>query len=120
MDPTASTLEFRLNGRPVSFEGLPAQTSLLDLLRSQGCTGAKEGCAEGECGACAVVLVRDTVNGPAYRAMNSCLMFAPMVAGQEILNGRRIEPGRPVVRSARGDGGRRRAVRNAATARRAS
>ncbi len=55
---------------------MPPQTTLLDFIRSRGLTGAKEGCAEGECGACAVLLGRN--------AVNSCLMFLPMAAGQDI------------------------------------
>ena len=53
----------------------------LDFLREQGLTGAKEGCAEGECGACTVVLVGEDGDGrSAYRAVNSCLMFLPAAA----------------------------------------
>ena len=77
-------LRFLLNGRPVSVEGQPVQTTLLDYLRGRGLTGAKEGCAEGECGACTVVLVGAGDRGSAYRPVNSCLMFLPMAAGQEI------------------------------------
>ena len=82
MIPSAFT--FRLNGRPVSVEGVSAERTLLDHLRELGLTGAKEGCAEGECGACTVVLV--SLNGPGseYKAVNSCLMLLPMAAGQEI------------------------------------
>lgn len=76
--------ELCLNGRFLSLRDVPPQMPLLDFLRSRGLTGAKEGCAEGECGACTVLLVRDTANGTAYRAMNSCLMFAGMAAGQEV------------------------------------
>ncbi|MDQ6666110.1 MAG: FAD binding domain-containing protein [Acidobacteriota bacterium] len=77
-------LEFLLNGHRVSADGISVQTTLLDYLRGRGLTGAKEGCAEGECGACTVVLVADREGGGAYRAVNSCLMFAPMAAGHEV------------------------------------
>jgi xanthine dehydrogenase small subunit len=77
-------IEFLLNGRGVRAEGLPPQTTLLDFVRSQGLTGAKEGCAEGECGACTVLMVREHGAGSAYVPINSCLLFLPMAAGQEI------------------------------------
>jgi xanthine dehydrogenase small subunit len=79
--------QFLLNGRAVSIEGASVQTTLLDFLRDHGLTGAKEGCAEGECGACTVVLVGpDTKNASAsaYRAVNSCLILLPAAAGHEI------------------------------------
>ena len=63
---------------------MPPQTTLLDFLRSQGLTGAKEGCAEGECGACTVVFVAENGSASAFRPVNSCLMFLPMAAGHEI------------------------------------
>jgi xanthine dehydrogenase small subunit len=59
--------------------------TLLDYLRAERLTGAKEGCAEGECGACAVALVAPHNGSSAYRVVNSCLMFLPMAAGHEIL-----------------------------------
>ncbi len=68
--------EFVLNGQPVSVRDLPPQTTLLDFVRSRGLTGAKEGCAEGECGACAVLL--------GSSAVNSCLVPLPAVAGCEV------------------------------------
>lgn len=58
--------------------------TVLDFVRAQGLTGAKEGCAEGECGACAVALVEPDGAGSRYRVVNSCLMFLPMAAGREI------------------------------------
>jgi xanthine dehydrogenase small subunit len=81
MEPAA----FLLNNRRVSIHDAGVQTTLLDYIRSQGLTGAKEGCAEGECGACTVVLVAESAGGSEYRAVNSCLMLAPMAAGHEIL-----------------------------------
>jgi len=76
--------EFLLNGRATSLDGHAVQETLLDYIRNQGLTGAKEGCAEGECGACTVLMMTDAPGGSAYRAVNSCLLFAPMVAGREI------------------------------------
>jgi xanthine dehydrogenase small subunit len=60
--------------------------TLLWFLRRQGLTGTKEGCAEGECGACAVVLVRrDEEGATRYVAVNACLVLALAMEGQELL-----------------------------------
>jgi xanthine dehydrogenase small subunit len=75
---------FLLNNRRVSLHGAGVHTTLLDHIRAQGLTGAKEGCAEGECGACTVALVAHRAGGSEYRAVNSCLMLAPMAEGHEI------------------------------------
>ena len=77
-------MEFQLNGRVARAEGIAANTTLLEYLRAKGLTGVKEGCAEGECGACAVAMVTADGAGSRYRAVNSCLMFLPSVAGQEV------------------------------------
>lgn len=86
--PGAGYPAFLLNNRRVFLRDTGVQTTLLDLIRAQGLTGAKEGCAEGECGACTVILVAGCNAGPQagceYRAVNSCLMLAPMAAGHEI------------------------------------
>jgi len=79
-----NAIEFLLNGRPVIAEGFSPQTTLLDFIRSRGLTGAKEGCAEGECGACTVVMVKDRNGATTYVPLNSCLVFLPMAAGEEI------------------------------------
>jgi len=76
-------IEFLLNARSVSGEA-DSHTTLLDFLRARGLTGAKEGCAEGECGACTVLMVHPRRGEAAYVPVNSCLMLAPMAAGQEI------------------------------------
>lgn len=71
------TIAFRVNGEPVSVEAHP-MTRLLDVLREHlHLTGTKEGCGEGECGACAVLM-----NGA---LVNSCLVPAIQAAGTSIV-----------------------------------
>ncbi len=79
-------IELVLNGQRVRIERPASHVTLLDFVRDRGLTGAKEGCAEGECGACAVALVEpDADSGQsAYRVVNSCLMLLPMTAGREV------------------------------------
>ena len=77
-------IRFLLNGQPVVAQGLPPSTTLLDFVRSKGFTGSKEGCAEGECGACTVLMVKPCNSGSRFVPINSCLMLLPMADGQEI------------------------------------
>ncbi len=86
-DPAApASLDLIVNGRAVSTAGVAPTTTLLAWLRANGLTGSKEGCAEGDCGACSVVLVdRDAQGKPTYRAFNSCIALVPMFAGREIV-----------------------------------
>ena len=80
------SFRFRLNGEEVEVSGDGANTTLLAWLRNNGRTGTKEGCAEGDCGACSVLLLDERDGGrPTYRAVNSCLALLPMVAGREIV-----------------------------------
>jgi xanthine dehydrogenase large subunit len=75
-----------INGRPVKVTDTSPTTTLLDFLRTHGYTGGKQGCAEGDCGACTVALVDRTAAGkPTYRAINSCIALLPMFAGREIV-----------------------------------
>src|SRR5262245_43490515 len=81
-----SSFKIVLNGDTVAVDGVSVNTTLLQWLRSTGRTGTKEGCAEGDCGACTVVLVDVDAHGRrTYRAVNSCIMLLPMVAGREIV-----------------------------------
>src|SRR5580658_6324431 len=82
--PASQSFSFLLNGEPVEVRGAAVETTLLDYLRARGFTGSKEGCAEGECGACAVVMVKPHAAQSAFRAVNSCLILLPAAAGQEI------------------------------------
>ena len=59
--------------------------TLLEWLRGNGLTGAKEGCAEGECGACAVLVARPDGGGSRWTAINACLVPAAGLDGQEVI-----------------------------------
>src|SRR5580692_2521844 len=79
--------EFILNGRAVRAENCSPNLTLLEYLRGAGCTGSKEGCAEGDCGACSVAMLdRDSRGRPTFRAINSCLVPLPLLAGREIIS----------------------------------
>lgn len=73
-----------VNGTAREFTG-PPHTNALNFLRGEGLTGAKEGCAEGECGACAILVARPDGQGTRWTALNSCLLPAAALDGQEVL-----------------------------------
>ena len=76
-------IQFYLNGKLHSEDNLPPTTSVLDYIRERvGLTGTKEGCAEGDCGTCSIVLVREEDSNPVYEVVNSCLMMMPQLDGK--------------------------------------
>jgi xanthine dehydrogenase small subunit len=78
--------QITVNGEPRSLLGVPAHTTALDFLRDCGLTGAKEGCAEGECGACSVLVARpDGAEATTWTALNACLVPAAALDGQEVV-----------------------------------
>ncbi|AFZ65688.1 xanthine dehydrogenase small subunit [Deinococcus peraridilitoris] len=102
-------LTLTLNGQHREVGQVHAHTTLLEWLRLEGLTGSKEGCAEGECGACAVLLVRADARGQAqYVATNSCLLLVGALNGQEVVTVEGLgTPGRlhPVQKSLAERGG---------------
>lgn len=74
-----------VNGSVRPLVGVPAHANALDLVRGLGLTGAKEGCAEGECGACAVLVLRPEGEGSRWTPVNACLVPAAALDGQEVL-----------------------------------
>ena len=77
---------FLLNGEQTSLDGADPRESMLRWLKRNQLTGTKEGCADGDCGACTVVLRERNALGKAeYRAVNSCLLPVGMLAGREVL-----------------------------------
>lgn len=77
-------IRFIHRGKVVSEIRVPADRTLLDYLRQDlGQTGTKDGCAEGDCGACTVVLaeLNEKKDGLRWRAVNSCLRFVSSIDG---------------------------------------
>ena len=86
MTPRASgTIRFVLNGAPVGVADAAPTLTLLEWLRARGLTGTKEGCAEGDCGACTVALRTPSAGGLSTRAVNACIMPLAMAHGAEVV-----------------------------------
>jgi xanthine dehydrogenase small subunit len=82
-----SELRFQINGRWCTESDVSPTTTLLDYLRLNArLTGTKEGCAEGDCGACTVVIGLPQDDGRmAWRAVNSCLVLVPQIDGLPVI-----------------------------------
>lgn len=91
MVPTAT-----VNGTGLALDDVMPHSSALDALRGSGWTGAKEGCAEGECGACAVLVRRATTQdadtASEWVALNACLMPAAAMADCDIITSEGLSP----------------------------
>ena len=86
--------EITVNGTPCVLDGTDPSTTTLDWLRDRGLTGAKEGCAEGECGACSIMVARpDGDAGTQWTAINACLVPVAALDGQEVVTSEGL--GRP-------------------------
>ncbi|GAA5155203.1 FAD binding domain-containing protein [Microbacterium pseudoresistens] len=75
-----------VNGERRGLAGVPAHATALDWLRDTGLSGSKEGCAEGECGACAMLLATPAVDGgTSWTPVNACLVPVYALNGQEVV-----------------------------------
>ncbi|WP_128983507.1 xanthine dehydrogenase small subunit [Streptomyces roseicoloratus] len=92
-----------VNGKEAPIAPVAPHTTVLDFLRERGLTGTKEGCAEGECGACAVLVARPGVDRPTdWVAVNACLIPVAALDGQEVVTSEGLatarRPGAPGAR----------------------
>jgi xanthine dehydrogenase small subunit len=95
-DMTSPTVT--VNGEQRVVTGVAPHVTALDWLRDQGLTGAKEGCAEGECGACSVLVARpdgspESTDRTQWTALNACLVPVLALDGQELVTAEGL--GRP-------------------------
>lgn len=82
------SVRFILDGDMVEVADVDPTATLLDHLRYRlGRTGTKEGCAEGDCGACTVLVGELDADGTGveWRAVNACILFLPMIHGKALL-----------------------------------
>ena len=83
---TRDNLQFLRRGRMVSLDRFQSRSTVLDWLRLQErSTGTKEGCAEGDCGACAVVVARERDGRVVYEPVNSCITLLGQLDGAELI-----------------------------------
>ncbi|MET1112911.1 MAG: xanthine dehydrogenase small subunit [Allosphingosinicella sp.] len=78
-------IRFLLDGEMVEVEDVEPTGTVLDYLRyTLRRTGTKEGCAEGDCGACTVLLGEMAGDAVEWRAVNACILFLPMLDGKAL------------------------------------
>ena len=98
-------ISFLFRGRATALSGFAPDRTLLDWLREEaGAKGTKEGCAEGDCGACTVVLRRPRDGGLTYEPVNACILLLGQIDGAELLTVEDLAAGRDAASRAAGDG----------------
>ena len=82
----AASIRFLLGHELQEVSGFDPQMTVLDWLRTRAQrTGTKEGCAEGDCGACTIALGELHEGAVRYRAFNSCIQLLPTLDGKQLL-----------------------------------
>ena len=83
---TSNQINFVWENKIFSINNPDPNETLLNYIRLKlKKTGTKEGCAEGGCGACTVVLGELNNNNIIYKAINSCIAFVPSLEGKQLL-----------------------------------
>jgi xanthine dehydrogenase small subunit len=86
MSASEHKIRFLLDGEVHIVEDIRPTTTVLQYLRDElRRTGTKEGCAEGDCGACTVVLAEPAGKAISYRAINACIQFLPTLDGKALI-----------------------------------
>ena len=82
----SKTIKFVWNNKILKIDNLDSNETLLNFIRLKiKKTGTKEGCAEGGCGACTVVLAELKKNDLTYKAINACISFATILQGRQLI-----------------------------------
>ena len=85
MNTVNRPIRFLLNGNTVEIDSIEPTRSVLDFLREdRGCIGTKEGCAEGDCGACTVVVGELVDDELTLKTANACIQFVPTLDGKAL------------------------------------
>ena len=83
---TSSNIDFVYQNKIIKIKNSDSNETLLNYIRTKlKKTGTKEGCAEGGCGACTVVLGELKNNEINYKAINSCITFLPTLQGKQLI-----------------------------------
>lgn len=92
---SVTSIRFLLDGQQIELDNVDPTRTVLQFLREDlGRTGTKEGCAEGDCGACTVVVVEPNDNGDdlSFLAINSCIQFLATLDGKELITVESLAP----------------------------